>query len=112
MATFDPGNQFSVPYMGGTVGIVVNTKVIKELVMGYKDVFQPSHKGRIVVVDDPREIVTWAFEANGLPINVIQPTGQSRAGDLVTTSNVAQRPNLVGSPQEGKHHHGLGKDSN
>lgn len=36
--------------------------------------------------------------ANGLPINVIQPTGQSVAGNLVTTSNVAQRPNLIGDP--------------
>ncbi len=36
--------------------------------------------------------------ANGLPINIIQPTGQSVAGNLVTTANVAQRPNLVGAP--------------
>ncbi len=36
--------------------------------------------------------------ANGLPINVIQPSGQSVAGNLVTTSSVAQRPNLVGKP--------------
>jgi hypothetical protein len=36
--------------------------------------------------------------ANGLPINVTQPSGQSVAGNLVTTSSVAQRPNLVGNP--------------
>ncbi|CAN5702950.1 TonB-dependent receptor [soil metagenome] len=36
--------------------------------------------------------------ANGLPINVIQPSGLSVAGNLVTTANVAQRPNLVGDP--------------
>ncbi len=36
--------------------------------------------------------------ASGLPINVIQPSGQSVAGNLVTTSSVAQRPNLVGNP--------------
>jgi hypothetical protein len=36
--------------------------------------------------------------ANGLPINVTQPSGQSIAGDLVTTANVAQRPNLIGNP--------------
>lgn len=36
--------------------------------------------------------------ANGLPINVIQPSGLSVAGDLVQTSSVAQRPNLVGNP--------------
>jgi hypothetical protein len=36
--------------------------------------------------------------ASGLPINVIQPSAQSVAGNLVTTANVAQRPNLVGNP--------------
>jgi hypothetical protein len=36
--------------------------------------------------------------SNGLPINVIQPSGLSVAGNLVTTANVAQRPNLVGNP--------------
>ncbi len=36
--------------------------------------------------------------SSGLPINVIQPSGQSVAGNLVTTANVAQRPNLVGNP--------------
>ncbi|MCU1323926.1 MAG: TonB-dependent receptor [Acidobacteriaceae bacterium] len=36
--------------------------------------------------------------ANGLPINVVQPSGLSVAGNLVTTANVAQRPNLVGNP--------------
>jgi len=44
--------------------------------------------------------------ANGLPINVIQNTGQSVAGNLVTTSNVAQRPNLIGDPYS---HAGVGK---
>lgn len=33
--------------------------------------------------------------ANGLPVNVVQPSGLSVAGNLVTTANVAQRPNLV-----------------
>lgn len=36
--------------------------------------------------------------ANGLPLNIIQASGQSVAGNLVTTASVAQRPNLVGNP--------------
>jgi len=36
--------------------------------------------------------------ASGLPINVTQPSGLSVAGNLVTTANVAQRPNIVGNP--------------
>jgi hypothetical protein len=44
--------------------------------------------------------------SSGLPINVIQPSGLSVAGNLVTTANVAQRPNLVGDPYA---HNGDGK---
>lgn len=36
--------------------------------------------------------------ASGLPINVIQPSGVSVAGNLVTTASVAQRPDIVGDP--------------
>ncbi|HEX5066936.1 MAG TPA: spermidine/putrescine ABC transporter substrate-binding protein [Myxococcota bacterium] len=65
----DPKLEYSVPYMQGTVGIVVNTAKIKEPVKGYADVFQPKYKGRIVVLDDALEIVTWALAANGLGPN-------------------------------------------
>lgn len=68
---FDPDHKYSVPYMTGTVGIVVNTDKVKEPIRGYKDVFQAKYKGRIVVLNDSREIVTWAMEAHGLPINTV-----------------------------------------
>ena len=68
---FDPGNKFSVPFMAGTVGIVVNTDLVKDDIRSYADVFKPANKGKIVVLDDAREIVTWALLANGLNINQI-----------------------------------------
>jgi spermidine/putrescine transport system substrate-binding protein len=62
----DPKLAYSVPYMTGTVGIVVNTEKVKEPVSGYGDLFQPKHKGRIVILDDALEIVTWALATLGL----------------------------------------------
>ena len=70
----DPKLAYSVPYMQGTVGIVVNTAKIKEPVTGYGDMFQPKYKGRIVVLDDALEIVTWALVANGLGQNDVTKT--------------------------------------
>lgn len=74
----DPTQSFTVPYMTGTVGIVVNTKKLTEPIHGFKDVFQPSHAGRIVVVNDNREMLTWAMYTLGL-----------KANDL-TTANIAK----------------------
>jgi spermidine/putrescine transport system substrate-binding protein len=62
----DPDLTYSVPYMQGTVGIVVNTEKIKEPVTGFADVFQPKYRGRIVILDDALEIVTWALATKGL----------------------------------------------
>jgi spermidine/putrescine transport system substrate-binding protein len=57
--------------MVGTVGIVVNTEKIKDEIKGYHDVFSGKYAGRIVVLDDARELVTWALAASGKDINKI-----------------------------------------
>ena len=62
----DPELKYSVPYMQGTVGIVRNTAMVKEPVTGYNDVFQDKYKGRIVILDDSLEIVTWALATLGI----------------------------------------------
>ena len=69
----DPEGKYSVPWMAGTVGIVINTAKVKEPVKGYKDVFSGKYKRRIVVLNDSREIVSWALNSLGLPINDVTP---------------------------------------
>jgi spermidine/putrescine transport system permease protein len=70
---FDPGNKFSVPFMAGFVGIVVNTDKIKSPIKSFNDVFVPAHKNRIVILDDAREITSWALGEAGLGINDVTP---------------------------------------
>ena len=55
--------------MAGGVSIVVNTAKVKAPIKGYKEVFQAKYKSRICVVNDNRELVSWALAANGLSIN-------------------------------------------
>lgn len=79
----DPKDEYTVPYMSGTVGIVVNTAVVKDDIRGYKDVFQPKFKDRLVVLDDNREIVTWALYASGLPANEINAASLAKVRPLI-----------------------------
>lgn len=79
----DPEDRYTVPYMSGTVGIVVNTERVKTPIRGYRDVFQPQFKHRIVVLNDSREIVTWALQVLGLPINAITPEILAKARPVV-----------------------------
>jgi spermidine/putrescine transport system substrate-binding protein len=67
----DPQDKYTVPYMTGTVGIVVNTETVKDDIRGYKDVFQPKFKDRLVVLNDNREIVSWGLAAQGKSPNAV-----------------------------------------
>ena len=71
---YDPKLAHSVPYMQGTVGIVINTEKVKDPVTGYTDFFQPKYKGRLVVLDDALEIVTWGLATQG-----VGPDGVNKA---------------------------------
>lgn len=79
----DPADRFTVPYMSGTVGIVVNTAVVKDDIKGYKDVFQAKFKDRLVVLDDNREIVTWAHYAAGLNPNAVTKESLAKVRPLI-----------------------------
>lgn len=69
----DPEDKYTIPYMTGTVGIVVNTETVKDDIQGYKDVFQPKYKDRLVVLNDNREIVSWALRTLGKSANDVTP---------------------------------------
>lgn len=79
----DPGNKFSVPWMSGTVGIVYNAQKIKEPITGYADVFQEKYKGRIVVLDDARELITWAMATQGIGPNDITDANLQQARPIL-----------------------------
>jgi spermidine/putrescine transport system permease protein len=68
---FDPQNRFSIPWMAGTVGIVINTDRVHAPVNGFADLFSGKYQGRIVALDDSREMVSWALAYLHLPANDI-----------------------------------------
>jgi spermidine/putrescine transport system substrate-binding protein len=81
---FDPGNRFSVPYMAGTVGIVVNTDLVRDEIRGYADVFREKYNQHIVVLDDAREIVTWGLLSQGIPVNQATDENLAKVKPLVS----------------------------
>jgi spermidine/putrescine transport system permease protein len=75
----DPEGKYSVPWMSGNVGIVINRNKIKDPIKGYDDVFQDKYKKRIVVLDDNRELVAWALASQGIGINDITAENLEKA---------------------------------
>ena len=80
---FDPEGKYSVPWMVGTVGIVVNTAKVKTPITGYKDVFDGTHKRRVVVLNDSREIVSWALATLGISANAMTPENLEKAKPIL-----------------------------
>lgn len=66
---YDPGNQYSVPYMWGTAGIAWDSSKIKENITGWSDLWNPKYAGKIVVLDDDREVIGAALQLLGYSRN-------------------------------------------
>ena len=83
--SFDPGNKYSVPYMAGTVGIVVNSELVQDDIKGYNDVFQEKFAKNIVILDDAREIVSWGLESLGIPVNEVSDENLAKVKPVLET---------------------------
>ena len=67
--SYDPGNVYTVPYQGGIVAIAVNKKKVKKEITGYADLFDPSLKGQLIVLDDYRAIIGVTARSMGYSMN-------------------------------------------
>lgn len=71
---FDPNNDYSVPHLWGTNGIVINTKYIKEKdVTSWQDLWQPKYQNDLLIVSDPRDVFAMALFTLGYAPNDMNP---------------------------------------
>lgn len=71
--SYDPGNVYSVPYMGGLIAIAVNRDVIDAEINGYADLFQESLEHQAVAADDTRVIIGVVAKALGYSMSTTDP---------------------------------------
>jgi spermidine/putrescine transport system substrate-binding protein len=63
---FDPGNEYSVPYLWGTTGIAVNTAKFKvEDLQSWADLWNPKFRNRLLLPNDMREVFHAALRVLG-----------------------------------------------
>ncbi len=71
--SYDPGNVYSIPYMGGIVAIAVNTAKIDLEITSYDDLFDSSLAGQLVVLDDSRAIIGLTAKSLGYSMSTSDP---------------------------------------
>lgn len=79
--SYDPGNKYTVPYMGGAGAIVVNTDKIDMDITSYADLFDPSLEGQLVVLDDVRAVIGMTSKALGYDMNETDPAKLAEVSD-------------------------------
>ncbi|AFJ47470.1 spermidine/putrescine ABC transporter substrate-binding protein PotD [Shimwellia blattae] len=71
---FDPGNDYSVPYIWGATAIGVNTDSLDpKSVTSWADLWKPEYKNSILLTDDAREVFQIALRKLGYSGNTTDP---------------------------------------
>lgn len=67
---FDPKNKFSIPYFWGTLGIIYNDEFVKEgQIKHWDDLWDPSLKNNLMLIDGAREVIGLALNSDGHSLN-------------------------------------------
>jgi len=66
---FDPGNEYSVPYMWGTVGILYNKSIVTEPVDSWKILWDTKYKKQILMPDSERDSIGVTLKMLGYSMN-------------------------------------------
>lgn len=82
---FDPGNQYSAPYLWGSTGIAVNTDAVKSPVTQWVDLWKPEFKGRVMLTNDMREVFHLGLRVAGYSGNSTNPQEIEAAYNKLTT---------------------------
>ena len=81
---FDPGNQYSIPYIWGTSGIGVDTAKFKlQDVQAWADLWKPMFAGRLLLPNDMREVFHIALHILGFSGNSKDPAQIRSAYELL-----------------------------
>ena len=68
---YDPTGNHSVVYTWGITGIAYNKKYVKETPTSWRDLWNPAYKGRVVLLNDVREVISFAMKMNGHSLNSV-----------------------------------------
>jgi len=95
---YDPGNEYSVPYFWGSVGIVYDTTKVTEEELeqeGYNIFLNPKYKGDIYLYDSERDSFMMALKALGYSMNTESEEELNEAFAWFETCVTTMEPEIV-----------------
>src|SRR5918999_1357312 len=90
--SYDPNNEYSLPYQWGTTGILYNKKEIGQLDESWDPMWDPQFEGKVAMLNDTRETLGAALYKLGYSVNA---TDQEQL-DEARAELIEQKPLLSG----------------
>ena len=88
--TFDPKNEYTIPYFWGTVGILYNTKMIQEPVDSWSVLFDGKYSGEIIMQNSIRDAYMCALKYRGFSLNTTERSQLQTAQNML----LKQKPDV------------------
>lgn len=98
--SFDPHNDYSIPYFWGTVGIVYNDQLVKQAPKHWNDLWRSDYRNQIMLVDGAREVIGLGLNSLGYSLNSKKMDQLDQAADKLSrlTPNIKA---IVGDEMKG-----------
>lgn len=83
---YDPGNRYSIPYLWGTTGIIINTqfKPARQITR-WADLWRPIFHNQILLLDESRDVFSMVLLTMGASINTTDQMKIHQAYDKLVT---------------------------
>ena len=78
---YDPYNEYSVPYMWGTVGIIYDADRVDDVVDSWDILWNPKYKGEIFMFDSIRDTLAISLARLGYSINSVDKSELDEAAN-------------------------------
>ena len=80
---YDPNNDYTVPYMNGTIGLIYNTETVDEDIDSWESLFDTKYKNEVFMFDNMRDTIGVALKTLGYSLNSTDPNELEEAKNLL-----------------------------
>ena len=84
---FDPENEYSVPYLVGTVGLIYNSTMVEEPLTSWTDMWDERYAGDILTFNNSRDGFSIAQLILGQDVNTTDKADWDAAAELLKEQN-------------------------
>ena len=84
--SYDPDNEYTVPYTWGTLGIIYNTTMVDEPITSWSALFDDTASGNALLIDNSRDAFGIALMYLGYSVNTTDEAQIREAYELVANA--------------------------